>query len=497
MGQGLLSKKIKERIRLILILMLHYVRYDRDKIHPNRKSTALSTNSQMVVNPGDQRDNRNNESQNDEEWQRIIAWLIDLHERSTGKRFVFKEGTEQEEATCLTEVADEIGADNVCSTALRLAAAFRDNSNNSLQFKYLKHCCGVFLVEQPKALTEFGDAIDIDSILAKDPNNHNYRIWRIADSINRLMEHAYELHESIDKTLEDSIAICGNDCDFIIKTTEQTNADLKILSDAHRFKGVLHFWRKEWSPAIKHFSDAMDADSNYNPQCLHLRGQSLLALKNYKCALEDYETYISLMPLDPSGFWWKRFIYREMGKGRLAALALEEGKNSVNTIVSSESIALLYFKEKDWQSAINHFEKSVEANEILNFHSYNYLGISLFKVGRYNEAKTKFNTYRSVMNSMSMHEGNVCALSNIGRCHYELKEYMHAIIDFSKAIQIDDELLERKHRLRLLFWRGLSMFEVKSKIEAIEDLTIVANVANKYQKKAKVLLRLIQREGDA
>ena len=166
-------------------------------------------------------------------------------------------------------------------------------------------------------------------------------------------------------------------------------------------------------------------------------------------------------------------IYPERNEGKSFESNLSQSTPEINYRSGRE-----LFKQNNYSSALNHFQKAVES-EPDNVSYLTELATTHYKLKNYNEA---IKSYEKIIN---LRPDNISCYNRIGNIYWIKKDFERAEFYFRKAIELDPNLIVSYNNLALM------LDENGKKDEAIEILNqgIIANPGNI---ELKMTLRVIE-----
>lgn len=124
-----------------------------------------------------------------------------------------------------------------------------------------------------------------------------------------------------------------------------------------------------------------------------------------------------------------------------------------------------------------HFEKISEA-KLKSDALHNY-GITLYSIGKYDEALEKYNQSLGIKEKLSDQGGIAFILHNIAAIHQDKGEYDEALDKYGKSMEIKEKLGDKRGKAYTLMQMSLLYFHIGKKQQAIE---CIENAINEFEK---------------
>jgi len=249
---------------------------------------------------------------------------------------------------------------------------------------------------------------------------------------------------------------------------------LKQASPKELFDLGVEFYKKnQFDDAVKSFTQVISSKNVHNEnlaKTFNSRGSCHRDLKNYKCALEDFNKAIALNPNDAVAYNNRGICYSLLKQNELALAdynkAIELNPNFAEAynnrgncysnlknyeraledyhkaIASNPNYAGAYnnrgnyYKNlKNYERALEDYNKAIDLNP--NFaESYNNRGLCYLALKNYEHALENYNK------AIALNPNNAAAYNNRGVCYIDLKNYKCALKDFNKAIDLNPNFAE-------------------------------------------------------
>jgi tetratricopeptide (TPR) repeat protein len=169
----------------------------------------------------------------------------------------------------------------------------------------------------------------------------------------------------------------------------------ELLVKEIMLKGDEHYYREEYSEAIKWYDKVIEIDPNY-VVALCNKGMALLNLGKYKQAIEWYDKALAVDSEDVFALRQKGWALYNLGKYKQAiewydkALALDP-----NNIIALDSKGEILMSLRKYNHAIRCFDKALAINPNYTY-ALNDKGLSLYNLGKYKQALEYFDSALAV-----------------------------------------------------------------------------------------------------
>lgn len=189
-------------------------------------------------------------------------------------------------------------------------------------------------------------------------------------------------------------------------SAEEQGAERKVSwEDRTEFASTPTFWfdkahklyeSKEYEEAVKHFSKAIELDSEY-ARAYNYRGWAHRLIKAYTKAIKDYDKVVEILPS-----YYR--VYNTMG--------------------------IVYKIMENYDKAIESYKKSISVNPKYK-HPYNNLGWVYYKLGNYQESIDYYNK------ALECDPKYIAPYNNLGIVHIELGDFEKAMESLNSALEIN------------------------------------------------------------
>ena len=166
----------------------------------------------------------------------------------------------------------------------------------------------------------------------------------------------------------------------------------QIIYEAYNNRGALFLQQKKYNEALADFNRAIELNAEWQESYLN-KGIALKFLKNYTDALASFTFLLQKNDHHEQAYYHRGLTYMELGNHDLAiddigtALAINP-----NEIKYAYSLADCYFKNKEYQLALNYFNKVIDKSDV-NYWAYYWKAFSLEKLERYREAISAYQSF--------------------------------------------------------------------------------------------------------
>jgi tetratricopeptide (TPR) repeat protein len=180
-----------------------------------------------------------------------------------------------------------------------------------------------------------------------------------------------------------------NDFDNAWNDLDSAYSMNNLRAGVHINKGIILYEKEKYNEAIEYFNIAIKKEPrNYKP--FIGRGKTKQALNDYKGAMEDFNTSLSLV---------KSFEgYLNRANLKISMKDYDGAKNDLNNAIlinpnNSEiyiNYGIIEIEQNNFKKAIEALNKAIELNQN-NYKAYMYLGIAYYKQNEIKEAIEYFN----------------------------------------------------------------------------------------------------------
>ncbi len=170
---------------------------------------------------------------------------------------------------------------------------------------------------------------------------------------------------------------------------------------------------------------------------LELRGDVLMARKQYGDAIDAYRELLIELDYEEPGFWSRLF-----GGGR-------SDRPNRKTAAVLNKIGICYQQLGDFRNAKKYYKRSMKQDETF-YNPVNNLGTVFYHEEDYNDAIKYYKKAVTI-------EPDVATIySNLGHAYFARKKYEESLAAFVYALQLDPHLFERRSQTGTLVQHGLS-----------------------------------------
>ena len=227
-------------------------------------------------------------------------------------------------------------------------------------------------------------------------------------------------------------------------------------ASAEFFKGLMSQKEKDYSKAIKHYSNAI----KLNPQMVSAynnRGAAYSDTGAYDCAIEDLNKAIELNPNDANAYTNRGAAYSERSENDRAIEDLNKAiELNPNNAKAYNNRGNAYGSTGAYDRAIEDLNKAIELNPN-DAEAYNNRGNAYGSKGAYDRAIEDLNK------AIELNPNNAEAYNNRGNAYSDTGAYDRAIADYNKAIELNPDYAEAYNN------RGITHSEKGAYDRAIKD----------------------------
>jgi tetratricopeptide (TPR) repeat protein len=227
---------------------------------------------------------------------------------------------------------------------------------------------------------------------------------------------------------DESLAVYNNAIEIDSKYLEAYNGKGDVLRELSRYENAINAYNK-----------AIEIDPKYL-EAYSGKADALRKLYRYDDAISTYNNVIKINSEYFEAYYGKGIAFEEKGSGEdyekaLSAYnkAIEINSKSANALKSKGDVL---YKQGNYEKAKIAYDKAIEFNP-KNEYAYYGKGKSLEKMKDYNEAITVYN------NVITISHNNARGYYNLSRIYSQKGISVTALINFKKAIEIDETFLQK------------------------------------------------------
>lgn len=217
----------------------------------------------------------------------------------------------------------------------------------------------------------------------------------------------------------------------------QVPVDQKESSDYMYYyeKGEQLLSERKYNEALVNINEALNIYA-LHPDSYYTRGAIKEKLNDKEGALRDYTIYLELKPNQFDALFHKALINFELKKWAQANADFKQ----LITLPTGETTSI-YFRQGQFSEGTNQVFTSHGTNKA---HLFNYLGLTAFEMGQYDEALIHFDS------AVSHNPDAANYYVNAGRSHEALSEFEKAKQSYQTALLINPDHSIAQHNLSTL-----------------------------------------------
>jgi protein O-mannosyl-transferase len=238
------------------------------------------------------------------------------------------------------------------------------------------------------------------------------------------------------------------------------------------FSVISYNYSEDYSDGISFVSSLIKSNPR-NPVSYDERGSIYLSKNNPELALADFDNAIRLSPTNSYAYFHKGVLYNSLNNPiyaeKLFSTALnydtlypENNSLQVNVYLN---LFVVKMKLKQYQEAIELLNNGI-SKYYDNSSLHNNLGQAYYYIGRYDSSLIEYSK------AINLDQSNASYFNNRGLVEFHLNDFKNASIDFTKALDISPNYLIA------LGNRGRAKIYLYDYEGAIDDLTKAINIKN-------------------